>query len=341
MQKLAVFIGRFQPFHLGHKKVIDEALKQADDVLVLIGSSGSPRTVRNPFTFNERRKMILNTYDDGDKGPVAQNRLHIEPLYDKTYNDTAWVNQVQSLVSSKVKELGSESVILVGNSKDGSSYYLKLFPQWKSIETGLEDSLDATSIRNSFFKGCVPSMSIPNSTDNFLRHEFYGTQTYCALVEEYTYSLKYEEIWGGSPYPVKQFAVDALVEQSGHVLLIKRKSAPGKGLWALPGGHLDINETMLDGALRELREETGLKVPIPVLKGSIKGSRVFDDPYRSNIGRVLSCVYHFKLTDQTSLPRVKGADDASKAKWVPLSDIKEHLMFDDHYHIIQHFLGVA
>jgi bifunctional NMN adenylyltransferase/nudix hydrolase len=44
--------------------------------------------------------------------------------------------------------------------------------------------------------------------------------------------------------------------------------------------------------------------------------------------------------DDTSLPKVKGADDAEKARWVPISEIAEDKLFDDHYHIIQYFLGL-
>ena len=68
--------------------------------------------------------------------------------------------------------------------------------------------------------------------------------------------------------------VDAVVVQSGHILLVKRGDMPGKGLWALPGGFLNQEETMLDGAIRELKEETKIKVPVPVLKGSIKESTI-------------------------------------------------------------------
>ena len=57
-----VFIGRFQPFHVEHKRVIDIALKKSNNVQILIGSSGKARSVRNPFTFEERRDMIAQNY---------------------------------------------------------------------------------------------------------------------------------------------------------------------------------------------------------------------------------------------------------------------------------------
>ena len=57
---LAVYIGRFQPYHNGHVKVIEDGLKIADRVLVLVGSSNSPRTEKNPFTFEERKEILVD-----------------------------------------------------------------------------------------------------------------------------------------------------------------------------------------------------------------------------------------------------------------------------------------
>ena len=86
--------------------------------------------------------------------------------------------------------------------------------------------------------------------------------------------------------------------------------------------------------IRELREETGLKIPAPVLRGSLQGSRVFDGVDRSERGRVITHAFAISLPDGP-LPKVKGMDDADKARWVPLSEVKSSECFDDHYEIIQ------
>lgn len=343
---LLVFVGRFQPFHNEHKRIIDIALQKSRNVLVLVGSAGKARTIRNPFTFDERRKMILDSYFD------SEPKLIIKPLYDKTYNEAAWINQVQHIVKDTVLDVvnnfnswrasgyADAKVGLIGASKDNTSYYLKMFPQFRSVNVEIEADLHATSIREKYLdSSLLRPDQVPESVTKFLV-EFAGTEMYEQLHNELNFVREYKKQWEAAPYPVKHATVDAVVEQSGHILLVKRRSEPGKGLWALPGGHLNEYERQLDGAIRELREETKIKVPEAVLRGSIRDHETFDDPYRSTLGRVITKAYHFKLADDVTLPKVKGADDAEKAKWVPIGDLREEDFFDDHFHIIQYFLGL-
>ena len=132
-----------------------------------------------------------------------------------------------------------------------------------------------------------------------------------------------------------------VVVQSGHILLVERKARPGKGLFALPGGFVDQGETLINACIRELREETRLKVPEPVLHGSLKGQRVFDDPYRSARGRTITHAFMFDLKPDTSLPKVKGGDDAKSAFWLPLSALQPERLFEDHFHIIRAMTGMG
>ena len=354
---LLVFVGRFQPFHMEHKRIIDIALEKSKKVLVLVGSAGKARTIRNPFTFDERKEMILHSYlseaSDYTDAEEVQERLIVKPLRDKTYNDAAWIKQVQDVVLETalyVANNGSNfhasgyndiKVGLIGASKDNTSYYLKMFPQYRSINVDIQADVHATAIREEYFEyGRVPARTLPKNVFDFLLMRFTRTEAYSHLKSELQFVRDYKKQWAVSPYPVKHATVDAVVEQSGHILLVKRRSAPGKGLWALPGGHLNEFEKQLDGAIRELREETKIKVPEAVLRGSIRDHETFDDPYRSTLGRVITKAYHFKLADDVTLPKVKGADDAEKAMWVPINELREEDFFDDHYHIIQYFLGL-
>lgn len=157
---LLVFIGRFQPFHVEHKRIIDIALQKAKNVLVLVGSSGKARTVRNPFTFDEREKMISGAFDFSGFG--QSRRLIIKPLYDKTYNDVAWINQVQHIVKDTALDVvnnfntwrasgfNDAKVGLIGMAKDHTSYYLKMFPQFESVDVPMTEVMHATALREGF-----------------------------------------------------------------------------------------------------------------------------------------------------------------------------------------------
>ena len=102
-----------------------------------------------------------------------------------------------------------------------------------------------------------------------------------------------------------------------NVLLIKRGNEPFKGLWALPGGFLNPDETAEEGALRELREETGLEA------AEVEQLHTFSDPKRDPRDRVISIAYMAIV----KLQEVKGGDDASDARWFPIDNLPE-LAFD-------------
>lgn len=324
---LAVFIGRFQIFHQGHMTVLNRALELADKVLILIGSSGGPRTFRNPFTFFERVTMIQNSY------PIDYDRFIFEPLTDFMYNDELWIKQVTQLVEQRSDK--TSKICLIGYSKDHTSYYLNLFPQWDSVNVEQQFPYNSTNLRLDYFlEGFISGVEWPVA--NFLSN-FKETTYFRRIQDEYAFVNSYKSQWASAPYPPIFVTTDACVIQSGHVLLVRRRSTPGKGLWALPGGFLNATEeTIEQGTLRELKEETGIKVPIPVLRGSILETRVFDHPHRSARGRTITHASLIHLPPGP-LPKVRGADDADKAKWFTLSEITRDMMFEDHYDIITYF----
>jgi len=340
-----VFIGRFQPFHKGHQAVLNRAFEISENVIVLVGSTDQPRSNRNPFTFKERWNMI--SLSNGVE--KMQGRLSVLPLQDMPYNEQEWVRSVQRTVNNEIlvntagntsqntlHGMADKKVGLIGCSKDHTSYYLKLFPQWGNESVEFVDPINATDLRNTYFSTFTwheISDFVPESTFEFLK-AFELDNDFNVLIDEFSFVAGYKKQWEQAPYPPTFVCTDAVVVQSGHVLLVKRGASPGKGLWALPGGFLDQNERIEDGMIRELREETKIKVPASVLKGSIVDNKVFDDPNRSTRGRTITHGFLIKLPDNIKLPKVKGSDDAVKAKWMPLADVKSDLMYEDHYHII-------
>ena len=332
MRDALVFVGRFQPFHNGHKAVIDAALEQAKEVVVVVGSSFAARNIRNPFTFEERKAMI--------KAVFPSDCVLVVPVSDYPYDDNKWVNAIQKIVDATIPH--AQDVGLIGHSKDSTSYYLNIFPRWKNhIEVPDVGGINATDIRKHLFggeNGELFNSALPEQVKDVIREVFLkgdqGTPVYKTLVDEHLMIRRYKEAWKAAPFPPTFMTVDAVVIQSGHILLVKRGDMPGKGLWALPGGFLNQDEKMLDGAIRELKEETKIKVPVPVLKGSIKGSKTFDAPNRSQRGRTITQAFLIDLGFDGKLPKVKGSDDAEKAFWVPFKDVKQELMFEYHAHII-------
>ena len=332
-----VYIGRFQPLHNSHLAVIKKALLQAEKVLVLIGSSNQPRTAKNPFTFQERSDMIRYGLSIED-----QKRVISVPLEDSMYNDQAWIAQVQK----EVEEVAGDGKIgMIGHIKDETSYYIKLFPQWEFHDCGYMEILHATEIRDMYFTpGVNLNYLIGVVSTNVLTflNEFKKTDAYAQIVREKDFIAKYKKQFDNLPYPPIFVTTDAVVIQSGHVLMVTRRAEPGKGLLAFPGGFVDAknDKSIEDAMIRELFEETGIKVPEKVLRGNIKQMRVFDAVGRSSRGRTITHAHKIVLSEgEWALPKLRAGDDAAKAEWVPIGSIKREEMFEDHYDILMYFLG--
>ncbi len=330
-----VLIGRFQPLHNAHLEIIKRATALTDQLVIICGSAKQPRTYKNPFTFDERAQMIRNATAG------LSMRVYVEPNIDTIYNDQAWAIRVQGIVSKYVC-LGTKTGI-IGHKKDESSFYLDMFPQWDFVNVDKIEPLSAVNIRDLYFRNDVNfnflKSVVPETTLDFLG-KFANTEEYEQIIREREFIANYKKQYASLPYPPVFVTTDAVVICSGHVLMIKRRSEPGKGLWALPGGFLnaDTDKSVLDCAIRELKEETGIKVPVPVLKGSIQDNRVFDAIERSTRGRTITHAFKIVLPDG-ELPKVKGQDDAEKARWVPISELDSSVCYEDHYEILQHFVG--
>lgn len=339
--KYAVFIGRFQPFHKAHLEVVKHGLKIAEKVIIIVGSANSSPTVKNPWSFDQRLEMIESCFSVEE-----QVRIAIEPVRDYYYNDHYWVTDIQNKTSQYIQP--GDSVALLGNFKDSSSYYLKYFPQWDFTPVKTENKVNATDLRNLMFAEQAQISylrHVPPKVGVWLQkhylHEEWGKQTgFAERCKEFKYLQDYKKLWEDAPFPPTFITADSVVICSGHVLVVRRACNPGKDLLALPGGFVKQSERVKDAALRELKEETGIRVDKIILESNIRDSNVFDHPDRSLRGRTITHAYCIKLKDG-DLPEVKGNDDAAKAFWLPLMDVGrlESEFFEDHAHIIQYFVN--
>lgn len=122
-------------------------------------------------------------------------------------------------------------------------------------------------------------------------------------------------------YPRPAVTADCVViakENEPKVLLIRRGNEPFKGCWAFPGGFMNMEETAEQCAVRELEEETGLKVT------EIKQIGAYSKVDRDPRGRTVTVAY---LVVIDKAEAVKGGDDAAKAQWFPISGLPK-LAFD-------------
>ena len=134
-------------------------------------------------------------------------------------------------------------------------------------------------------------------------------------------------------YPRPAVTADCVVigsaaDSSRYVLLIQRGNEPYKGCWALPGGFMDMDETLEQCALRELKEETGLTP-----SGDITELKSFSTVDRDPRGRTITVAFLIEMP----MTEAKGGDDAADARWFPLNELPP-LAFD-HDEIIKEALA--
>lgn len=393
---LCVFIGRFQPFHRAHQGVVEAGLRQAGRVLVLVGSANEPRTLRNPFTAEERMAMIQGAFS-GDP------RVAVAALEDSTYDTAEWVERTYATVEAAWDTIRRNDplaptkprVALIGHAKDATSFYLDLFPRWGEIRVAPHTELAATALRAELFgsygltsellQAFFPQERITAHADDSVRKvlrqianttspaflaaytdrarehalaflgtsqaqsqlpsavisrlvDFLGTSAYETLAFEQAFVFKGKYAWRLAPYEPIFMTADAVLFRGNQVLMVKRGNYPGKGLWALPGGFLEPNETLEAAALRELEEETSLNVTAAQLKAALFGSELIDAPFRSSRGRTVTMAFFFSLDEQTSAETkeggLEGDEETQDIAWRDVETLRRDEVFEDHYNII-------
>lgn len=335
---IGIYIGRFQPFHVGHEIICRTALEECETLIILIGSHKKSRRPKDrPFTYEERKKMILRTLHK------FENRIMIAPIRDHI-NDEDWAVDVQNSVHNMscltVGKTPNEHR-LYGYFKDETSEYLNWFPQWTLRNVITKAKINGTDLRHSYFQGRGEWMDRVSPSVAELMINFKKTDEAKSLFAEYEFNKDYRDNKRWADFPYIANTVDNVVIKNGHILVITRKLDPGKGKFALPGGFLKINQRAYDSAVAELYEETSIDVSKQLLKASVVDYFMEDDPNRGDRCRTITHVFYYNLKFKGPLPNVKPGDDAELALWLPLATLPEleDRFYDDHYQLIQRFVS--
>jgi len=132
-------------------------------------------------------------------------------------------------------------------------------------------------------------------------------------------------------YPKPSVTTDCIVSRNinshTEILLIKRLREPYQNQWALPGGFVEIDEDLLEGAQRELLEETGIE------EINLKQFKTYGTPGRDPRGRTISVIFYGEFAEQDK--SVKAGDDAAEVHWFDMDQLPD-LAFD-HSNIIKEF----
>ncbi|MCW4019350.1 MAG: NUDIX hydrolase [Candidatus Bathyarchaeota archaeon] len=113
--------------------------------------------------------------------------------------------------------------------------------------------------------------------------------------------------------------IGAVILHEGKILLAKRGNQPAKGEWSIPGGAVEVGESLEEAVLRETREETGLEAAEPELLD------VVDQAHRDAEGKV---EYHYVIIDYAVKVKgeAKAASDADELRWVPLDEVEAYVL---------------
>ena len=348
---LTVIIGRFQPFHRGHRKLFEHASTISKDALVLIGSAFRPRSSRYAFTWDERASFIETAL----KSAGIDLNITCLPLVDTLYDDATWAGNVRTAIDlhlrNHVIDPEETKIVLVGNDEVESSKYLTAFPEYETLiveaATSKGVTLNATDLRDSIFM------------DKFEREELcqvYGTAEIYQLMAwmennssavekirtdaEYCKNHRIEMIRSSKGYghEIPMNCAEAIVVHSGHILLTEREESDG--ILALPGMLLE-RETSLDAAIRAMHEQTQLDVSADALKASLAGRTVFDHLERSDRGWLRTEAFNFELEETPNQPKISAGAGIVRAEWLPINQLTPDVMFEDHFDIIQSMIPIV
>ena len=327
MFDIAVVCARCQPPTRAHFAALAAARSLARQVVMLVLNADDALSPATPFD-NATRSALLRAGLDASAAIVL--------LRDRRYAPTRWAAAAQAAVR---KVAGTGTVVALADSTAATTS-VPLPSDWQRATSEVHLAAAEALARDALFGALTPDWPrlaaiLPPALLSAVQACAQAT-SFERIAAEARFLGDYRKAWLAAPYPPVFVTVDSVVTWRDQVLLIKRGQPPGRGQWALPGGFIDIDETIALSCLRELREETGVILG----EDAIRAQRVFDDPLRSQRGRTITHGFRFVLDELPAPPLAVGADDAAAAAWVPIAEVRPARLFDDHYFILQSFLDL-
>jgi nicotinamide-nucleotide adenylyltransferase len=157
MVKRGLFVGRFQPFHLGHLSVVKEVLKEVDELIIVVGSAQYSHRVGNPFTTGERIVMIRKALDEAG---IDYRRIWIVPVPDMHIH-MVWVSAIEGYTPRFDVVYSNESLT--------RRLFIEAGYEVKSIRFHKRKVYSATEIRERMLKGENWEELVPKSVAEFIK----------------------------------------------------------------------------------------------------------------------------------------------------------------------------
>lgn len=336
---LALCGGAFQPPTQTDITLIRAGLRAASQLIVVITAAHQPPSPRHPLSWGERADLIQAALE-----PAERHRIRYLPL-----RDAPTAEALRRALLTGLERLAGPAARPVRVAWPGTADpwlaclppepYVQAGPQAPEPTGPLVDTLFNTDSVTRALNTLAPQL--PPAVLAGLRDWAGRSDLYTRLREEWRVLRNGRQAWASAPYAPVFVTVDSVLRCARQVLLVRRAKAPGQGLLALPGGFLEQRDTLLQSALRELREETCLDLSDAEMQSALKSVAVFDAPDRSQRGRTITHAHYFDLGERP-LPAVRGDDDAAEALWMPVAQLcaAEDQFFDDHFQILDHFLGL-
>ncbi|MEM2631015.1 MAG: nicotinamide-nucleotide adenylyltransferase [Candidatus Bathyarchaeia archaeon] len=157
MVRRGLFVGRFQPFHLGHLNVVKEILKEVDELIIVVGSAQYSHRVDNPFTTGERLLMIRKALDEAG---IDYRRVWVLPVPD-VHIHMVWVSTVEGYTP--------RFDVVYSNEPLTRRLFIEAGYEVKSIRYHKREVYSATEIRERMLKGENWEELVPKSVAEFIK----------------------------------------------------------------------------------------------------------------------------------------------------------------------------